>query len=49
MADPSAPVTSRSSVGFAEVEIPGVTADEIISMPQDLLRAAGAVLRRPTG
>ena len=42
VADPSVPVTSRSSVGFAEVEIPGVTASEIISMPQDLLRAAGA-------
>ena len=41
VADPSTPVTSRSSVGFAEVEIPGVTATEVISMPQDLLRAAG--------
>ena len=40
--DPSVPVTSRSSVGFAEVGIPGVSATEIISMPQDLLRAAGA-------
>ena len=41
VADPSVPLTSRSSVGFAEVEIPGVTATEVISMPQDLLRAAG--------
>jgi hypothetical protein len=42
VSDPSVPDTSRSSVGFAEVEIPGVTATEVISMPQDLLRAAGA-------
>ncbi len=32
----------QSSVGFAEVHIPGVHADETIAMPQDLLRAAGA-------
>ena len=41
VSNPSIPVTSRSSVGFAEVEIPGVTATEVISMPEDLLRAAG--------
>ena len=41
VANPAVPVTSRSSVGFAEVEIPGVTATEVISMPEDLLRAAG--------
>ncbi len=40
--DPSSPVGSRSSTGFAEVGIPGVTVDETVSMPQDLLRAAGA-------
>ncbi len=39
--NPSTPVGSRSSVGFAEVGIPGVTVDETVSMPQDLLRAAG--------
>jgi arabinofuranan 3-O-arabinosyltransferase len=39
--DPSSPTGSRSSVGFAEVGIPGVTVDETVSMPQDLLRAAG--------
>ena len=42
VADPSVPVTSRSSVGFAEVGIPGVSASEFIVMPQDLLRATGA-------
>jgi arabinofuranan 3-O-arabinosyltransferase len=42
VSDPSVPDTSRSSVGFAEVQIPGVTATEVISMPQDLLRAVGA-------
>ncbi len=31
----------HSAVGFAEVQIPGVHADETIAMPQDLLRAAG--------
>jgi arabinofuranan 3-O-arabinosyltransferase len=35
------PVGSRSSVGFAEVGIPGVSVDETIAMPQDLLRAVG--------
>jgi arabinofuranan 3-O-arabinosyltransferase len=40
--DPTSPVGSRSSVGFAEVGIPGVSVDETVSMPQDLLRAAGA-------
>jgi len=39
--DPSSPVGSRSSVGFAEVGLPGVSVDETVSMPQDLLRAAG--------
>jgi arabinofuranan 3-O-arabinosyltransferase len=39
--DPSSPMGSRSSVGFAEVGIPGVAVDETVSMPQDLLRAAG--------
>ena len=36
------PVGSRSSVGFAEVEIPGISVNETIAMPEDLLRAAGA-------
>ncbi len=40
--NPAVPVSSRSSVGFAEVGIPGVTANETIAMPQDLLRATGA-------
>ena len=40
--DPSSPVGSRSSVGFAEVGIPGVSVDETVAMPEDLLRAAGA-------
>ena len=40
--DPKKPVGSRSSTGFAEVVIPGVTVDETVSMPQDLLRASGA-------
>jgi arabinofuranan 3-O-arabinosyltransferase len=30
-----------SAVGFAEVAIPGVQADETVALPQDLLRAAG--------
>lgn len=30
-----------NTAGFAEVRIPGVTADEAVAMPQDLLRAAG--------
>jgi hypothetical protein len=41
VANPAVPVGSRSSVGFAEVEIPGVTVNETIAMPEDLLRAAG--------
>ena len=41
VADPSVPVGSRSSVGLAEVEIPGISVDETIAMPEDLLRAAG--------
>ncbi len=41
VANQRTPVASRSSVGFAEVRIPGVSADETISMPEDLLRAAG--------
>ncbi len=32
----------QNEVGFAEVRIPGVTADETVSMPSDLLRAAGS-------
>jgi len=39
--DPASPVGSRSSVGFAEVRIPGVSVAETVSMPQDLLRSAG--------
>jgi hypothetical protein len=39
--DPTSPVGSRSSVGFAEVGIPGVSVHETVAMPQDLLRAAG--------
>ncbi|MGH9079229.1 MAG: alpha-(1-_3)-arabinofuranosyltransferase domain-containing protein, partial [Acidimicrobiales bacterium] len=39
--DLQTPVPSRSSVGFAEVGIPGIAADETIAMPEDLLRAAG--------
>jgi len=39
--DPSSPVGSRSSTGFAEIGIPGVSVDETVVMPQDLLRAAG--------
>jgi arabinofuranan 3-O-arabinosyltransferase len=41
VANPDVPVTSRSSVGFAEVEIPGVSVQETIVMPEDLLRSAG--------
>ncbi|HEX4244714.1 MAG TPA: discoidin domain-containing protein, partial [Acidimicrobiales bacterium] len=33
--------TGASAVGFAEVQIPGVQADETVALPQDLLRAAG--------
>jgi arabinofuranan 3-O-arabinosyltransferase len=40
--NPTSPVGSRSSVGFAEVGIPGVSVDETVAMPEDLLRAAGA-------
>ena len=36
--DPSSPIGSRSSVGFAEVGIPGVSVDETVAMPEDLLR-----------
>ncbi len=39
--DPTSPIGSRSSVGFAEVGIPDVSVQETVSMPQDLLRAAG--------
>ena len=39
--DPASPIGSRSSVGFAEVGIPGVSVDETVSMPQDLLRQTG--------
>ncbi len=41
VADPRVPMGSRSSVGFAEVEIPGVSVNESIAMPEDLLRASG--------
>jgi arabinofuranan 3-O-arabinosyltransferase len=40
--DPTSPIGSRSSVGFAEVGIPGVSVQETVSLPQDLLRSAGA-------
>jgi hypothetical protein len=39
--DDDIPVDSRSSVGLAEVEIPGISVHEIIAMPEDLLRRAG--------
>jgi arabinofuranan 3-O-arabinosyltransferase len=42
VADKRTPVASRSSVGFAEVAIPGISANETIAMPEDLLRAAGS-------
>ncbi len=42
LADPSVPVGSRSSVGFAEVGIPGITVEQSIAMPGDLLRTAGS-------
>jgi len=32
----------NAAVGFAEVQIPGVVASEVIAMPQDLLRMAGS-------
>jgi arabinofuranan 3-O-arabinosyltransferase len=32
----------QNPAGFMEVRIPGVTADETVSMPQDLLRATGS-------
>ncbi len=35
----------QSTGGFAEVRIPGVTADTAVSMPEDLLRAAGTASR----
>ena len=35
-------VPAASEVGFAEVEIPGVHVTEVITMPTDLLTAAGA-------
>jgi arabinofuranan 3-O-arabinosyltransferase len=34
-------VTARSSVGFAEVDIPGISVQQLIAMPEDLLREAG--------
>ncbi len=40
-ADDGTPATSRSAVGLAEVRISGVTVDESVVMPEDLLRAAG--------
>ncbi len=33
---------SLPGVGFAEVRIPGVTAQEFVALPQDMLRAVGA-------
>ena len=42
VAKPDAPAGSHTSTGFAEVGIPGVSVDESVAMPQDLLRAAGA-------
>ncbi len=39
--DQDTPITARSSVGFAEVAIPGISVQQLIAMPQDLLRAAG--------
>jgi hypothetical protein len=42
---PKPPLGDGSSVGFAEVGIPGVNVQEVISMPQDLLRAAGSASR----
>ncbi len=44
VADPSVPLDSRSSVGFAEVGIPGITVDETIAMPDDLLRDGRVLL-----
>jgi arabinofuranan 3-O-arabinosyltransferase len=41
VADRNVPVGSRSSVGFAEVGIPGISVDESIAMPDDLLRTTG--------
>ena len=41
VSNPQAPAGSHTSVGFAEVGIPGITVNESIAMPQDLLRAAG--------
>ena len=38
---PSLPAISRSSVGFAEIGIPGISVAETVSMPQDLLRTTG--------
>ena len=34
--------SGASGVGFAEVRIPGVTSEELIRLPTDLLDAAGA-------
>jgi len=39
--NPTSPVGSRSSVGFAEIGIPGIAVDETVAMPEDLLRATG--------
>ena len=43
--DQDTAITSRSSVGFAEVGIPGISVQQLIAMPQDLLRAAGTASR----
>jgi arabinofuranan 3-O-arabinosyltransferase len=42
VADPSVPVGSRSSVGFAEVGIPGINVVSSIAMPDELLRNTGS-------
>jgi arabinofuranan 3-O-arabinosyltransferase len=40
--DNTAPPLTASAVGFAEVEIPGVSVHEVIDMPSDLLSSLGA-------
>ncbi len=42
VANPSVPVGSRSSVGFAEVGVPGLTVTQSVAMPEDLVRQAGS-------
>jgi arabinofuranan 3-O-arabinosyltransferase len=43
--DADTPLTARSSVGFAEVTIPDISVNQLIAMPEDLLRAAGTASR----